>query len=218
MHRLNDALKAFGFGQKTGVDLGGERSGNVPTPDWKRAYRGQPWYTGDTIQSGIGQGYLLATPIQLANATAILAEHGKKTVPHLLLKTVDANNQETTIPPVENPPLNYTNPNSWAIPIDGMNGVIMSSLGTAFIFGKDAPYTVAAKTGTAQVYGHSRNEEIAQKNIPKKLRNNHLFIVFAPINHPKIALAVVVEHDAFADLIARKILDFYFRENKDANS
>lgn len=213
--RLNEALSAFGFGSKTGINLPHERSGVLPTPEWKRAFRGSSWYTGDTVQSGIGQGYLLTTPLQLAFATATLAEHGKKMLPSLLLKTQLPNGDIVTSPPSAQTPIDYKNPTSWELPIEGMRGVIMSPLGTAWIFGKHAPFSAAAKTGTAQVYGHKRDEELSQKNLPKKLRNNHLFIVFAPIKNPKIALAVVVEHDAFADLIARKILDFYFSHLND---
>lgn len=212
---LDNALDLFGFGQKTGIDLPGERSGVVPTPHWKRAYRGQSWYTGDTVLTGIGQGFMLSTPLQLAYATAIMAEHGTGYIPTLLLKLKTPGGKVDQIQPEQTKHIAFQKPGIWQLVISGMRGVIMNHLGTAWAFGKNASYTAAAKTGTAQVYGHNRDEERSRTNIPYKLRNNHLFIVFAPIKHPQIALAVVVEHASFADRIARNILDFYFKHCAD---
>lgn len=211
---LDKALDLFGFGAKTGIDLPGERAGVVPTPRWKRAYRGQSWYTGDTVLTGIGQGFMLATPLQLAYATATLAERGKGYIPTLLLNISTPNGRNDHIQPEQTKQISFKNTRIWPLVIAGMRGVIMNRLGTAWAFGKDAPYTAAAKTGTAQVYGHNRDEERSRTNIPYKLRNNHLFIVFAPIKNPQIALAVVVEHASFADRIARNVLDFYFNHCK----
>ena len=205
-------LTQFGFGQKTGIDLPGESAGLVPSPKWKTQRMQTSWYTGDTIESGIGQGFFLVTPIQLAQATAILANHGQRIRPHLLLKTVNEK-RNTELQPLEaEPPLIIEHNSSWQVVVKAMQLVVDSWHGTARYFGKKRGYTVAAKTGTAQIYGHTRDEDRSRTNIPKRLRNNHLFIAFAPVDHPQIAIAIVVEHSAMADRMAGKIIKYYFKE------
>ncbi len=212
INELNHMLGQFGFGQKTGIDLSSEKTGIVPSPNWKMAMQGEPWYKGDTVETIIGQGFFLVTPLQLATATSILANRGQHLQPHLLLKTRD-----------EQGHISFTNPkllasptvkrqSSWDTIIKAMQKVVDGQQGTAIYFGKNRGYTVAAKTGTAQIYGHSRDENRSQMNIPKRLRNNHLFIAFAPVKHPQIALAVVVEHSAYADKIAGKLIKFYLNK------
>ena len=207
--RLNDYLKQFGFGQKTKIDFPGEQDGLVPSPNWKQRALQTPWYTGDTIESAIGQGFFLVTPLQLANATAMLANRGQHYQPHLLLKTIDENNQSQKITPTTEQPITIQHDWAWDIVYHAMQLVVDGISGTALHFGKHPHYSVAAKTGTAQIYGHTRYEDIVQTNIPKHLRNNHLFIAFAPVKHPKIALAIVIEHSAMADKIAGKLIRFY---------
>ena len=214
--RMDQILQAFGFGKKTGIDLPGELTGIVPSPDWKHAIRGKPLYTGDTIITGIGQGSLLVTPLQLAVATATLAQHGVHPKPHILLTTVNANAQAIAYPDTNYPPVELSNKNDWRTVIHAMEGVIRRPYGTAELFGRHPPYRVAAKTGTAQVFGKSRDEESSRLNLPKRLRNHHLFIAFAPIKNPQIAVAVVIEHSAYADRLTRKLLDFYFQHQKTA--
>ena len=193
-----------------------ELGGLVPTPAWKKSHQSQPWYTGDTIITGIGQGSLLTTPLQLASATATLATRGKQYTPMLVMRQTAPGKQDILTPPTLNSTLHLDDPTAWKTVIDAMQKVITAPEGTAFAFGRHPPYTVAAKTGTAQIYGKQRNETSVNLNIPKKLRNNHLFISFAPVDHPKIALAIVVEHSGSCDLIARKLTDFYLNETSTA--
>ena len=209
---IDTMLNQFGFGQNTQIDMPEELPGLVPSPSWKRQSSGQSWYTGDTVLTGIGQGFLLATPLQLAQATATIAEHGARYQPHLLYKLQKPNDEIETLPAIEKPPLILYNPKNWNIVIQAMRNVVSSPQGTAVGFGRQPGYTVAAKTGTAQVFGKQRDEERSRMNIPKKLRNNHLFINFAPVNNPQIVLAIVVEHAAYADRIARHITDYYLKQ------
>ncbi|MFW0090636.1 MAG: penicillin-binding protein 2 [Coxiella-like endosymbiont] len=208
--RIDDILHKFGFGQLTGVDLPEEVPGLIPSPDWKIGVQGYPWYTGDTIETGIGQGFFLVTPLQLAQGVSIIAERGKKYRPTLLFKSVAQNGTETIPPLISETPVVLKNPNNWNIIIRAMQDVVDKPWGTADFFGKHPGFTVAAKTATAQIYGHQRDEDTSRTNIPKRLRNNHLFIAFASVNHPEIAVAVVVEHNAMADKMAGEIMNYYF--------
>lgn len=216
IRRMGDFLSAFGFGQPTGIDMPGELTGLVPTPAWKQKTKGRPWYGGDTIVAGIGQGALLVTPLQLAVATATLAEKGIRYRPHLLLKQIGPDSVETTTKNETLAPVTLQNANAWSVVSNAMQNVVRRPAGTAEWFGRNPPYTIAAKTGTAQIFGHTRDEVGSRMNIPKRLRNNHLFIAYAPVDHPKIALAIVVEHAAFADRLARRVIDHYFSSLKRA--
>ncbi len=203
IYKMDQILLRFGFGAATGIDFPGELSGVVPSPEWKRKVKHAPWYTGDAINAGIGQGALLVTPLQLAVATATLATHGIRLKPHLLL----TQDQPSGLAPVI---LNHNE--AWQIVTQGMEDVVNAPFGTAAAVGHNLAYTLAAKTGTAQVFGNrTRSEERSELNIPKPLRNNHLFIAYAPVDHPKIAIVVVVEHDAKANQVARAVLDYYFK-------
>jgi penicillin-binding protein 2 len=212
--RMDDAMSLFNFGQPTGVDLPNELGGTLPTPAWKRAYKGANWYTGDSVNMDIGQGLFSVTPLQLAQNIASIAEHGKHFKPHLVLRYQHADGTITQQPSIAETPIKLNNPAYWKLVINAMIKVIDSPSGTAEAFGKHKGYRVAGKTGTAQVYGKQRDEEHSQLNIPKKLRNNHLFINFAPVKNPQIALAVIVEHASFADRIAGNITRFYMNEIK----
>ncbi|MCK4609087.1 MAG: penicillin-binding protein 2, partial [Gammaproteobacteria bacterium] len=210
--RIDDILNRFGFGRKTGIDMPGESTGLVPSPAWKMARQGAHWYTGDTVISGIGQGFMLTTPLQLAAATAALAERGIRFQPQLLLKTQLANNKVIKQTPIAKDPVMLIDKRAWKVVIHGMQGVATPWGTGAIRFGINPKYSVAAKTGTGQVYSssHNRDEnEVGQSNIPKKLRNDSLFIAFAPVKHPKIAVAVIVEHSPIAGTVARKTLDYY---------
>lgn len=206
--KMDQTLAAFGFGKQTGVDLPREISGIAPSPLWKRKAKGESWFPGDTVNAGIGQGYLVVTPIQLAQATAILANRGNLVPLHLLLKTktMDGKTYKAIVKPRQM--VVAKDPKIWQTVIDAMQKVISSPEGTARYFGKDAPYTAAGKTGTAQVSG-LRGAEKETADTPRALRNNHLFISFAPIDHPKIVVAVVMEHALGPDAVARKVIDAY---------
>lgn len=213
--RLDDTLARFGFDAKTGLDTTGELSGLIPTPAWKRHAHGQSWFTGDTVITAIGQGFLLVTPLQLAVATGMIAMQGKRYTPHLIKAMQMADGQLQTVPPELQTTLHLQHPEIWPLITHAMEQVIVSPEGTGgHLFGRHPSYTVAAKSGTAQMFGLRGNEDQVETNIPRQLRDNHLFIAFAPIDHPRIALAVAVEHNNSASKIARKVLDYYFAHSK----
>lgn len=212
LSKLDTILHAFGFGEATQIDLPNAKTGLVPTPDWKRGSTGQSWFTGDTVNAGIGQGFVLVTPLQLAMATAALAEHGQRFKPQIILNTQAANQSPVAEKPTELPPIILQHPTVWHTVIHAMSNVITNPEGTGLYFGRHPGYSVAAKTGTAQVYGHTKDWGLYRPNLPKKLRNNELFIAFAPIKQPKIAIAVVVEHDGNPSTIARHVIDSFFHK------
>ena len=207
---IDKILTEFGFGKPTGVDLGEELSGLVPTPAWKKKTHHQSWYTGDTVISAIGQGYMLATPLQLANATAIMAMRGHGFQPHFLVKWKDASEQFHVKAPVSLPAVKAPK-KDWNTVISGMHDVMLPG-GTGMVSFGRTPYTVAGKSGTAQVYSTQGQGERA--NLPTYLRDNSLFIAFAPVDNPQIAVAVLVEHSKDAEKVARQVFDAYFHEQK----
>lgn len=207
---LEDMFVQFGFGQLSHVDLHEEASGLVPSPHWKRRSKNLPWYPGDTLITSIGQGFMLASPLQMANATASLSQHGRRFRPHLLNKYLD--NQEKThyFKRIEEYPLRLKHDENWDIVIDAMHNVITNNEGTGYRFGRNAPYSVAGKTGTAQVFSLSQDEKKQYTNLPESLRDHSLFVGFAPVDNPEIAIAVLVENDLIASHVARKVMDAYF--------
>jgi penicillin-binding protein 2 len=212
--RMDHILSEFGFGELTGIDLDEELPGIVASPAWKKRVKGVSWYEGDTIISGIGQGYMQATPLQLANAMSIIANAGDRYTPYLLMGTQEPGKHFVPQPPTPHSKLVLTNPNNWTIVSTALQGVVNSPDGTGKKL-SHAAYTVAAKTGTAQVYSFKKNHydveegEESQDNIPEKLRDHHWLIAYAPIDHPQIAIAVLVESSNEATAIAREILDYY---------
>ncbi|KTD18497.1 penicillin-binding protein 2 [Legionella lansingensis] len=212
---IEDMLVKFGFGQLTHVDLNEEAPGLVPSKRWKAQTKGVAWYPGDTVITSIGQGFMLVSPLQLANATASLSQKGRRFRPHLLLKSVQSDKGETHVYQVlEEYPMRLKDENYWDIVAEGMRAVITSNEGTGYRFGRNAPYSVAAKTGTAQVFGGRQYEKTRYEDIPEYLRDNSLFIAFAPVEDPEIAIAVIVENDFAASNVARKVLDAYFELKK----
>ena len=211
---IEDMLMQFGLGQLAHIDISEETSGLVPSPRWKKHSKGQGWYPGDTVITSIGQGYMLATPLQLANATAAISQHGRRFRPHLLVKTVNSDNeQEKKYLPFEEYPITLKDDANWDIVIEAMHTVLTSNEGTGYRFGRNPPYPVAGKTGTAQVYSGKQYEKAKYENIPEELRDNSLFIAFTPVKESKIAIAVVIENDYIASTVARKILDAYYEIN-----
>lgn len=212
--RLNKALTDFGFGMNTEIDIGGESTGLIPSVDWKRRALNQPWYPGETLIAGIGQGYVLTTPLQLATATAALANHGKLVFPRLVNKTSDPISGEITNLQLAIP--NYVSDYKkeyWDYIIQAMEDVVHGARGTARRSGAKAAYKFAGKTGTAQVIGIGQDEKYDKENVPEHLRDHALFIAFAPVEAPEIALAIVVENggggSSTAAPIARQLLDHY---------
>lgn len=218
--RIKNLLHQFGFGKLTGVEMGEELSGTVPSPIWKMGHKGKHWYTGDTINVGIGQGYLLATPLQMGQATALLAKKGKGFQPRLIAQQ-ESTTEINHTPTIALPPI-HIDKQYWAVVIRAMRQVIESPQGTGRRFGRHPSYPVAAKTGTAQVVSLRHGEAYQASDIPKRFLDNSVFIAFAPVKRPKIAVAVVVEHNADAPLIARKVMDAYllhhYKLNQSANN
>lgn len=214
IEKIDDILTRFGFGNKTKIDIAEETSGIVASPKWKSSHKGQHWYIGDTVISGIGQGFMSTTPLQLACGVSAIAMHGKRFQPHLLFATKKQDN--TLIKQVAIPlsPVTLSNPKNWNIIINAMRGVITSEIGTARSrFGLNPEYTVAGKTGGGQLFHHKIVNENptpeSDATLPKHLRNHNLFIAFAPMENPKIAIAVVTENSIIAPQVARKVLDYY---------
>lgn len=210
---INAVMSAFGFGSKTGIQMEEELGGIAPTPAWKKKTQRQPWYQGDTVITAIGQGYTLVTPLQLASAEATLAERGLRYQPNLLLKTQMPDGRFFTQLPVAETPVQYT-PAIWNTVISALQGVTSAPRGTAYpVFGRPVPdYTVAGKTGTAQVYSISqKGNNYSDAGIPKRLLSHSWFAGFAPVDMPQIAIAVIVENSPHqATIVARKVLDYYF--------
>ena len=207
---IEDMLMQFGFGQMTHVDLHEEAPGLVPSPSWKRHNKGLPWYPGDTLITSIGQGFMLASPLQLANATASLSQHGRRFRPHFLSLSTDDQGHTHTFKIKEEYPIQLKNNDNWSIVTEAMQAVITNNEGTGYRFGRNAPYSVAAKTGTSQVFSLSQDEKKRALNLPVGLRDHSLFIAFAPVENPEIAIAVLVENDTLASSVARAVLDTYF--------
>lgn len=209
---IEEMLLQFGLGHLSHVDLHEEASGIVPSARWKKQFKGVGWYPGDTLISAIGQGFMLATPLQMANATASLSQHGKRFRPHLVTKTVNSDTEEVAeYEPFEEYPVYLKDESNWNIVAEAMHSVLTSNEGTGYRFGRNPPYPVAGKTGTAQVFSGRQYEKSKYEDIPEALRDNSLFIAFSPVEKPEIAIAVVVENDVTASTVARKILDAYYQ-------
>ena len=214
--RMYDFLKQFGFGEKTGIDLVGEKSGLLPSRQWKEAQKKQQWFPGDTLITGIGQGFHQVTPLQLARATATLANKGQIVTPFLVDRIVTPN---ATLPGPQTHkgeiPLKSENIDSI---VAGMVDVVHSERGTAKSIGKNIPYQIAGKTGTAQVFNIKQNAKYNEHDIDFKLRDHALFISFAPAHDPQIAVAVIVENGghggSVAAPIAGKIIKQYLKNRQ----
>jgi penicillin-binding protein 2 len=217
--RMAAFLQPFGYGQLTGIDIGGEKPGLLPSPEWKRkAFKrpeDQTWFPGETVNMGIGQGYLLVTPLQVAHIAGILAERGRNFRPRLVKGVRDAAGRVQWLAPVEGVPVKGISAENWRVVIDAMIGTTRcaSYCGTASAPFKGAAYQAAGKTGTAQVYTVAQNAKYSAETVPERLRDHAWFIAFAPAEAPRIAVAVLVENAGFgasnAAPVARKVLDSY---------
>jgi penicillin-binding protein 2 len=215
--KLHEFLDKFGFGKKTGIDIIGEVAGLNPSREWKRKAYGQAWFPGETLIVGIGQGLSLITPIHLAVATAAIANKGKMVRPHLFAYARDAISEEvrklhepSAIGTVEIQNIEY-----WQQIIDSMTEVTHGARGTARRVGSGASYRMAGKTGTAQVIAIAQDEEYEVDEVAEELRDHALFIAFAPVESPKIAVAIIVENggsgSSTAAPIARRLFDHYLQ-------
>jgi penicillin-binding protein 2 len=213
--KMDAYLSKFGFGAETGVDLPSESDGVLPSPEWKRKTWNQPWYAGETVIAGIGQGYWVVTPMQLAHAVAMLADAGVPHTPHLLRATRDG--RDGPVVAMADPPeapSAIKNPSDFEAVRQGMIGVVNDPHGTAYLTGtgKGFPYVIAGKTGTAERFSRKGDEYITTKDKAfLAARHRAWFICFTPAESPRIAVAVVLEAGAWggtdAAPIARKILD-----------
>lgn len=209
---IHDYLQQFGFGKRTGLDMEGESSGLLPSTDWKRRRFNQVWYPGDTVSVGIGQGYSLVTPMQLAYATAVLANDGIGYRPHLVKNTplATGTGSDNAALPVD---VNLQiKPEHLALVKRAMTAVTLPG-GTAAYAGSGASYSFAGKTGTAQVIGIKQGETYKAHEIDERHRDHAWFIAFAPADKPRIALAVLAENAGHGGTIsapiARKVIDYY---------
>ena len=210
--KLAGWLSHFGLGARTGVDINGELKGILPSPVWKKAYFKKPadqvWFPGETVSFGIGQGYLIVTPIQAAHMTAIMAARGKSYKPRLVTAyRAQGTGEMEKIPPKLIETVDVS-PEQWKIAIDGMVKVMNGGTGSRSQVG--AQYQIAGKTGTAQVFTVGQNEKYNEKELDERLHDHGWFIAFAPAEAPKLAVAVLIEngkHGTAAAPIARRVLD-----------
>ena len=227
--RIHDFLEQFGLGAPTGIDIPGELTGILPSTKWKRTRfkqaEMQQWYPGDTISVGIGQGYMSATPLQLAHFAAAIAARGQRFQPRLVKAIRDVKTgQVRELEPKALPSVKTADPGAWDIAIDGMVDVANAPYGTARAVGANSNYLLAGKSGTAQVFKAAANERVRKAGeLQEHLRDHVLFIAFGPADSPmpKMAVAVVIENarplpgtnsaggSSVAGPIARRVLDSY---------
>ncbi|MBT8132596.1 MAG: penicillin-binding protein 2, partial [Gammaproteobacteria bacterium] len=220
--RIHKFMSQFGFGQLTGIDIRGENPGLLPSRDWKRrsfSLRAeQVWFPGETIITGIGQGFMLATPLQLAHATAIIAARGKRFKPRLISAVRDPiSGQRVPNPPVELPAVTVSDPDYWEIIVEAMADVVHGEHGTAIASGYGLKYRMAGKTGTSQIFSIGQEDEYDAEEVEERLRHHALFIAFAPLEDPEIAIAVIIENAgsgaAAAAPVARAMFDAWFSQS-----
>ena len=223
VNHISGFMGRFGFGAETGIDIGGEKPGILPSPEWKKkAFRrpqDQVWFPGETVNFGVGQGYLTVTPVQLAHATAMLAMRGRSFRPRLVTGVRDAvSGAVKALPAAPLPGIDDVDSTNWDRVIRGMEGA--TRYGTAAAIGKGAAYTLAGKTGTAQVFSIGQQERYndaanAARQRNERLRDHSWFVAFAPVESPRIAICVLVENGGFgasgAAPIARRVMDAYLR-------
>jgi len=213
--RIATFLAPFGFGALTGIDISGEKPGILPSRAWKaKAFAkvaDQMWFPGETVNFGIGQGYLNVTPLQLAHYASIIATRGKIWKPRLVTAYRDQSGALHAVAPQSEGDVPGVSEEDWARVVHGMIGVTQH--GTAAAIGAHAPYIFAGKTGTAQVFTVAQNEKYNASAINERLRDHSWFIAFAPADAPRIAIAVLQENGgagaSAAAPIARKVLDAY---------
>ena len=215
---MSSFFRNFSFGSKTGIDMPFESSGVLPSDEWKKKNVGYKWTDGDTVITGIGQGYFLATPLQLAYATSIIANRGLISIPKLNKDIQKEKNKK--ILEKEEFFKNNLKPEDWEIITNAMFDVVNKQNGTAFWSIRDKKNKIAGKTGTVQVYSLSQEtDERDDENIPDHLKDHSLYVAFAPIDEPQIVIATVVENvgsgSKFAAPISNKIINYYLDKVKE---
>jgi penicillin-binding protein 2 len=215
--RIHGYLSQFGFGHPTGLDLLGENAGILPSRDWKRGKYSEPWYPGETVISGIGQGFNVVTPIQLGVALSSLVNEGQLFSPRLLLASKPAGDAQARInhaPVVRQIPVD--DPENWAAIKEGMRLVIHGARGTARAIEPDGDFEMAGKSGTAQVVRQEDNQNVVVEEVAAHLRNHALFMAYAPFDQPLIVVAAIVEHGGGgsreAAPVARAVIDAWLSQ------
>jgi penicillin-binding protein 2 len=215
---MSRTLMGFGLGEQTGIDINPESAGLVPSREWKRNNFSNPadqvWFPGETIITGIGQGFLLTTPLQLAHAAATIAARGIRYSPSLVQSIRDpATGAIAERKPGQLPPVTVSQPEYWNDIIGGMEGVMSDPRGTGRAAAVNAPWRIAGKSGTAQVFTVAQDKTYNADELAERMRDHALFIAFAPADNPRIAVAVIVENggsgSGVAAPIARKVMDSY---------
>lgn len=215
--RLHDNMSAFGFGQRVGHDVFGESTALMPSREWKRGRFGQPWYPGETLSVGIGQGYWQVTPLQLATATAVLANRGQWVKPRLASRIGD-----TPVPdrvPETPPDIEIPNDSWWDRIFSGMEKVLSGHEGTARRTGVGLEYRMGGKSGTAQVFSLGQDQKYNAEELAERLRDHALFMAFAPLEDPQIAVSVIVENagggSTHAAHLARAMTDAWLLRDRE---
>ncbi len=215
--RMSTWMNKFGFGDYTGIDIFEESKANMPTREWKQVRHKAPWYKGDTIPIGIGQGYWTATPMQLAKATNVLVNRGVVQAPQLLKHIADGSSEDIVPRPFED--ISYVNSSYWDIALEGMRLVNHGNSGTARRTFSSAGYESGGKTGTSQVFGLAEDQEYDADEIEEHLRDHALFVGFAPYKNPEVVISMVLENagggSSNAAPLAKEIFDHVLIEKKE---
>ncbi|MDR3434934.1 MAG: penicillin-binding protein 2 [Rouxiella aceris] len=211
--RIHEWMSKFGYGKSSGIDLDEQYYGNLPSREWKMKVHKKEWYQGDTVSVGIGQGYWIATPIQMVKALTILINNGKIMTPHLL-DTMQLGNVVTPYKMPETGQIADPHSAYWSIVKNAMFGMANAPNGTGYKLFHTAPYKIAAKSGTSQVFSLRENQSYNAKMTPVRLRDHIFYTAFAPFDHPTVAMALILENGGGDGLVAgpaaRAILDHIF--------
>ncbi|PRD37945.1 UNVERIFIED_CONTAM: mrdA [Trichonephila clavipes] len=211
--RISDYMQKLGFGEKSGIDILEESNTNMPSRGWKRARHNQPWYHGDTVAVSIGQGYWTSSPMQLLTTTAVLLNDGLRPTPHMA-KTLTNDAGSEQVSTALQPTVNVVNTRNWQVIRDAMLQTVNTPKGTAFNAFRNTSYTSGGKTGTAQLVSIAQDAKYDANALDERLRDNAMYVGYAPAENPSIIIAVTVENigggGSTAAPIARQMLDYYF--------
>lgn len=215
--RISDSMQLFGFGRRTGIDLMEESGANMPSRGWKRARFNEPWYIGDTIPVGIGQSYWNATPLQLAQSLNFLINKGQRHTPRLI-KGYMVEGAVNKLPIEIQSPIPVVDEHNWDIVLDALYGTVNRDHGTAHTAFRNTDYISAGKTGTAQLFSVAQDAEYEEENVSARLKDNAMYVGYAPFVDPEISISVVIENagggSSNAAPAARIVMDYYFSEIK----
>jgi penicillin-binding protein 2 len=218
--RISDYMHKFGFGERTGIDIHEEASANMPSRGWKRARFNQPWYPGDTVPLSIGQSFWTATPLQLALSTAVIVNKGLMPTPHMAAELSTDRSSELVKPALRRS-VEVIDEQNWLIVEETMVRTVATLKGTAHTAFKNAPYSSGGKTGTAQVVAIAQDAKYDAESLDERLRDNAMYIGYAPAENPTIVFSVAVENTggggSTAAPIGRQLLDYYFSAGVNAN-